>query len=84
MMLWFLIILCPKKTGLHFLKELREGNNEIPFILFTGKGREEIAIQALNRGVIRYFKKQGSPEEVFGELARGIISAIVCTKGILK
>jgi len=37
----------PKKDGLQFLKELREQKNEIPFILFTGKGREEVAIKAL-------------------------------------
>ena len=36
----------PQKDGLQFLKELREQNNEIPFILFTGKGREEVAIQS--------------------------------------
>jgi CheY-like chemotaxis protein len=30
----------PQKDGLQFLKELREGKNNIPFILFTGKGRE--------------------------------------------
>jgi len=34
----------PKKNGLEFLKELREANNKIPFILFTGKGREEVAM----------------------------------------
>ena len=34
----------PKKNGLQFLKELREQNNEVPFILFTGKGGEEVAI----------------------------------------
>ena len=35
----------PQKNGLEFLKELREQNNNIPFILFTGKGREEVAIK---------------------------------------
>ncbi len=38
----------PQKDGLQFLKELREAKNEISFILFTGKGREEVAIKALN------------------------------------
>jgi PAS domain S-box-containing protein len=62
----------PKKNGLEFLKELREQNNQIPFILFTGKGREEIAIKALNLGADGYYNKQGSPETVYGELAHGI------------
>jgi len=62
----------PEKNGLQFLKELREAKNEIPFILFTGKGREEVAIEALNLGADGYFNKQGNPETVFGELAHGI------------
>jgi len=62
----------PQKNGLQFLKELKEQKYEIPFILFTGKGREEIAIQALNIGANGYFNKQGSPETVYGELAHGI------------
>jgi len=37
----------PQKDGLEFLKSLRDQNNEIPFIMFTGKGREEVAIKAL-------------------------------------
>jgi len=62
----------PNKNGLEFLKELREQNNQIPFILFTGKGREEVAIKALNLGADGYYNKQGSPETVYGELAHGI------------
>ena len=62
----------PQKDGLEFLKELREQHNKIPFILFTGKGREEVAINALNLGADGYFNKQGSPETVYGELAYGI------------
>ena len=40
----------PGKNGLQFLKELREEPNDIPFIIFTGKGREDVVIQALNLG----------------------------------
>ncbi len=66
----------PQKDGLEFLKELREQHNKIPFILFTGKGREEVAIKALNLGVDGYFNKQGSPETVYGELCHGIIRVV--------
>ena len=59
----------PQKDGLQFLKELRESKDEIPFILFTGKGREDVAIQALNLGADGYHHKQGSPETVYGELS---------------
>src|SRR5208283_2476951 len=62
----------PQKNGLHFLTELRKQNNNIPFILFTGKGREEVAIKALNLGADGYYNKQGNPETVYGELAHGI------------
>ena len=63
----------PQKDGIQFLKELREQKNEIPFILFTGKGREEVAIKALNLGANAYHNKQGSPETVYGELAYSIL-----------
>jgi PAS domain S-box-containing protein len=62
----------PQKDGLQFLKQLREQNNQIPFILFTGKGREEVAIKALNLGADGYINKQGNPETVYGELTHTI------------
>ena len=62
----------PQKNGLEFLKELREQKNEIPFIFFTGKGREEVAVKALNLGADRYINKNGSPETVYCELADAI------------
>jgi PAS domain S-box-containing protein len=62
----------PQKDGLQFLKELREQKNDIPFILFTGRGREEVAIKALNLGANGYVNKQGAPETVYGELSYNI------------
>jgi PAS domain S-box-containing protein len=64
--------LMPGKDGLQFLKELRQKGNKIPFIIFTGKGREEVAIRALNLGADGYFNKIGPPETVYCELAHGI------------
>ena len=66
----------PQKNGLQFLKELREQKNEIPFILFTGKGREEVAINALNLGANRYINKSGDPETVYTELASSVTQAV--------
>ena len=60
------------KDGLEFLKELREKGNMIPFIIFTGKGREEVAIKALNLGANQYLNKSGDPETVYCELAHAI------------
>ena len=48
----------PEMNGLD-LKELRAGENDAPFILFTGECREEIAMEALNFGADRYFNKNG-------------------------
>ena len=41
----------PDMDGIEFLKKVRSSGNIIPFILFTGRGREEVVIQALNEGV---------------------------------
>jgi CheY-like chemotaxis protein len=38
------------KTGLDFLAELRDGKDSIPFILFTGKGREEVENKSVELG----------------------------------
>ncbi len=62
----------PQKNGLEFLLILRKQKNKIPFILFTGKGREEVAIRALNLGADGYHNKQGDPETVYGELSHKI------------
>jgi PAS domain S-box-containing protein len=66
----------PGKDGLTFLKELRDKNNDIPFIMFTGRGREEVAIKALNYGADQYLNKSGDPEIVYGELAHSICKAV--------
>lgn len=66
----------PGKDGLAFLKELRDRKEYIPFIMFTGRGKEEVAIKALNYGADRYLNKSGDPETVYGELAHSIRKAV--------
>jgi PAS domain S-box-containing protein len=66
----------PRKDGLEFLRELRESGNNIPFILFTGKGREIVAIKALNLGADQYVNKIGYPEAVYSELSHGIRTVV--------
>jgi PAS domain S-box-containing protein len=73
--------LMPGKNGLEFLKELRDEGNDVPFIILTGKGREEVAIKALNLGADGYFGKYGDAETVYGELEHGI-SVVVEKKRI--
>lgn len=62
----------PEKDGLEFLETLRKNENNIPFIMFTGKGREEVAVKALNLGADQYLNKTGDPETVYGELEHAI------------
>ena len=52
----------PKMDGLALLAEVREEYPELPFVLYTGKGSEEIAAKAINAGVTGYFQK-GGPEQ---------------------
>jgi PAS domain S-box-containing protein len=58
----------PGMDGLEFLKVLRAKFPLLPFILFTGKGREEVAIEALNSGADFYLQKGGEPKSQFAEL----------------
>ncbi len=61
------------KDGIEFLKVLREEKNEdIPFIMLTGKGKEEVAMKALNLGANRYLQKVGEPKPWYNILAQAI------------
>ncbi len=66
----------PQKNGLDLLKTLREQKTDIPFILFTGKGREDVVVKALNLGADSYINKNGSPETVYYELADAINKSV--------
>ena len=58
----------PGMDGIAFLKEVRASHGDIPFIIFTGRGREEIVIEALNNGADFYLQKGGNPEALYMEL----------------
>jgi PAS domain S-box-containing protein len=66
----------PGMDGIQFLVEVRKRFGLIPFILFTGRGREEVVIQAINSGADRYLQKGGDPNSQFAELAHSVSSAI--------
>jgi PAS domain S-box-containing protein len=48
----------PDMDGLEFLAAVRDDSPDLPFILFTGKGSEEIASQAISAGVTDYIQKE--------------------------
>jgi len=66
----------PGMNGIEFLKYVRNSGNTIPFIIFTGHGREEVAIEALNNGADFYIQKGGQPRAQFLELSCKIRQAI--------
>ncbi|MCK9631204.1 MAG: PAS domain S-box protein [Methanoregula sp.] len=68
--------LMPGMDGIAFLKTVRERYGDIPFILFTGKGREDVVIEAINSGADFYLQKGGDPEAQFAELAHKIRQAV--------
>ena len=59
-------------TGIDFLKRLRKKGNDVPFVLFTGKGREEVVIEAINSGADSYVQKGGEAKSQFVELAHRV------------
>jgi PAS domain S-box-containing protein len=66
----------PCVDGISFLKEIRRTFGAIPFILFTGRGREEVVIEALNCGADFYVQKGGDPGAQFAELAHQVHQAV--------
>ncbi len=58
----------PGMTGLELLEQLRKNDNLTPFIIFTGKGKEEVAMQALNLGADYYIRKEYNFARQYGEL----------------
>lgn len=66
----------PEIDGLEFLKRVRSHDEDIPFILFTGRGREEVVIEAINNGVDFYLQKGGDPKSQFAELGHKIKKAV--------
>ncbi|MFB6299083.1 MAG: PAS domain S-box protein [Halobacteriales archaeon] len=65
----------PQRTGIEFLTAVREDYPDLPFILFTGKGSEEIASEAISAGVTDYLQK-GTGTDQYTVLANRIENAV--------
>ncbi len=64
----------PQMDGLSLLELVRTQDPYVPFILFTGKGSEEVASEAISNGVTDYIQK-GGPER-YELLANNITNAV--------
>ncbi len=65
-----------KMNGLELLEWIREEGLTIPFIIFTGRSREEVAIQALNLGADYYLEKSSDLGGLFAEISHHIKNVV--------
>ena len=65
----------PGRTGIEFLEAVRESHPELPFILYTGKGSEEVASDAIASGVTDYLQKERGTGQ-YAVLANRITNAV--------
>ena len=70
----------PVVDGIEFLKQVRARDPGIPFILFTGKGREEIAILAINNGATFYLQKGGDVRVQIAELVHRLKISVAAAR----
>jgi len=65
----------PEVDGIEFLEAVRAESPDLPFILYTGKGSEAVASEAISAGVTDYYRR-GSAEDEFAVLANRVTNAI--------
>ncbi|PSQ49557.1 hypothetical protein BRD19_03775 [Halobacteriales archaeon SW_7_65_23] len=53
----------PGANGIEFLEQVRAVYPDLPFVLFTGKGSETVASEAISAGVTDYLQKRGGTEQ---------------------
>ena len=65
----------PGLNGVEFLQTVRDLDQDLPFILFTGKGSEEVASEAISAGVTDCLQKRSGTEQ-YAVLANRIMNAV--------
>ncbi|KUG11626.1 sensory transduction histidine kinase [hydrocarbon metagenome] len=66
----------PGMDGITFLTVLRSRYPDLPFLFFTGRGREEVVIGAFEKGADCFVQKGGAPKPQFTELMHKIEQAV--------
>ena len=74
----------PEINGIELLRKVRSSYTNMPFVLFTGRGREEVVIEALNFGADFYLQKGGDPVSQFTELRHHLKQAIARHQAEIK
>jgi PAS domain S-box-containing protein len=65
----------PGMDGLELLRAVKDWDPTLPFILYTGKGSEEIASEAISAGVTDYLQKRTTSEQ-YDVLANRVENAV--------
>lgn len=65
----------PEVDGISLLASVRAEYPMLPFILFTGKGSEEVAADAIDAGVTAYMQKETAPDQ-FTVLANKVLNTV--------
>jgi len=65
----------PGRTGVELLEAIRTDRPDLPFVLYTGKGSETIASDAISAGVTDYLQKKGGTDQ-YTVLANRITNAV--------
>ena len=65
----------PGMNGIELLDAVRDTHPDLPFILFTGKGSEAVASDAISKGVTDYLQKETGTEQ-YAVLANRIENAV--------
>ena len=64
----------PRMDGLELLRSVRQEYPNLPFVLFTGKGSEEIASEAIRAGVTHDLQKNGAESyELLANQVRNLV-----------
>jgi PAS domain S-box-containing protein len=66
----------PDMDGIELLKQVRSTYGDLPFLLFTGKGREDVVITAIDSGADYYIQKGTDINAMITELGYKIKRAV--------
>ncbi|WP_083861932.1 response regulator [Halogeometricum pallidum] len=64
-----------EETGIDFLETIRATRPNLPFILYTGRGSEEVASEAITAGATDYLQKESGTDH-YAVLANRIANAV--------